>query len=148
MTTTRKRGRPSKAEAAARERATPSYERLTQTKNKMPMKRVYICSPYAGYTVKEIERHTNNARSYCRKAFDDGYVPLAPHLYYPQFLDDWDKDERAAGLRYGLEEMHRCRELWVFGQTISKGMQAEIDLAKDLKIPVKYFYVDGEAIEN
>lgn len=111
------------------------YDRLTQTKGKAPTKRVYICSPLKG----NIEKNMMKARLYCRFAYEEGFVPVAPHIYFPQFLDDTNKNERAAGLRYGLEQLWQCRELWVFGQTISKGMQAEIELAKDLKIPVRYF---------
>jgi hypothetical protein len=40
--------------------------------------------------------------------------------------------------------MWQARELWVFGLTISEGMRAEIELAEDLKIPIKYFYEDME----
>ena len=135
MTTVKKRGRPSKAAAEK------PYDKLTKTARKMPSKRVYICSPYKG----NIEKNTARARIYCRFAFEEGFVPVAPHLYYPQFLDDGDNDERAAGMRYGLEAMWQCREVWVFGRMISEGMGAEIELASDLKIPIKYF--DSDMIE-
>lgn len=135
MTIVKKRGRPSKATAKK------SYDLLTKTKIKMPSKRVYICSPYKG----NVDKNTAQARIYCRFAFEEGFVPIAPHLYYPQFLDDDDKGERAAGLRYGLEAMWQCREVWVFGRMISEGMGAEIELASDLKIPIKYF--DSDMIE-
>jgi len=120
-----------------------SYDKLTKTTARMPTKKVYICSPYKGNT----ERNTARARTYCRFAFDEGFVPVAPHLYFPQFLDDSDKDERAAGLRYGLEQLWQCREVWVFGLVISDGMRAEIELANDLKIHVRYFDEDMEERE-
>ena len=135
MTSTAKRsGRPSKAATVK------SYEKLTKAAAKAPKKRVYICSPLKG----NVERNMTRAKIYCRFAFDSGYVPICPHIYYPQFLDDGDKNERAAGMRYGLEDMHEAREVWVFGERISDGMRAEIELAKDLKIPVKYFDEDME----
>ena len=46
-----------------------------------PKERVYICSPYSGNT----QSNTTKARLYCRLAYDQGFVPIAPHLYYPQF---------------------------------------------------------------
>jgi len=46
-----------------------------------PKERVYICSPYSGNT----QSNTVKARLYCRLAYDQGFVPIAPHLYYPQF---------------------------------------------------------------
>jgi hypothetical protein len=112
-----------------------SYDEATATKHKMPSKRVYICSPFRG----NVKRNTERAREYCRLAFERGFVPIAPHLYFPQFLDEDDKDERAAGLRYGMEEMHRCVEIWIFGKRVTDGMKAEIELAADLGIPARYF---------
>lgn len=117
-----------------------SYDKLTRTAAKAPSKRVYICSPLRG----NVEHNQDKARIYCRFAFESGYVPICPHIYYPQFLDDDDKNERAAGMRYGLEVMWQARELWVFGERITEGMRAEIELAKDLKIHVKYFDEDME----
>ena len=45
---------------------------------------VYICSPFAG----DIENNTAAARRYSRFAVEAGYIPIAPHLLFPQFLDD------------------------------------------------------------
>lgn len=138
MTTKKKRGRPSKAELATQK----LYEKLTKTAKRIPSRRVYICSPLKG----NIEKNTVRARIYCRFAFEQDFVPVAPHIYYPQFLDDSNKDERAAGLKYGLEQLWQCREVWVFGSRISEGMRAEIELASDLKIPVRYF--DEDMVEE
>jgi len=41
---------------------------------------VYICSPYAG----NIEENVYNARRYSRFAVEKGYLPITPHLLYPQ----------------------------------------------------------------
>jgi hypothetical protein len=126
--TTKKVGRPTKG----RKEVAPTYDKLTKTAKRIPTRRVYICSPLRG----NVERNMRNARDYCRFAYDAGFVPIAPHLYFPQFLDEDDADERAAGMRYGLEQLWQCREVWVFGESITAGMRAEIELAKDLKIPV------------
>ena len=45
---------------------------------------VYICSPYAGDVSKNVE----NARRYSRFAVDSGCIPIAPHLLFPQFMND------------------------------------------------------------
>jgi hypothetical protein len=116
-----------------------SYDKIAP-KGKIPKKRVYICSPLKG----KISRNILNARLYCRFAYDKGFVPLAPHIYFTQFLDETKQEERLAGMRYGLELMWQVREVWVFGEYISEGMRAEIDLAKDLKIPIRYFDYDME----
>lgn len=55
---------------------------------------VYICSPLAGDT----EGNTQKARRYSRFAVRNGAIPLAPHLLFPQFLDDTKPAERAIGM--------------------------------------------------
>lgn len=92
--------------------------------------RVYICSPYRGDTVRNIEY----ARRMCRRAFECGLEPVAPHLYYPQWLDDDEPEERAYGMRRGLELMAGCREVWVCGAVITEGMRAEMEEAVRLGI--------------
>lgn len=89
----------------------------------------------------------HRAEIYCRFAYEKGYVPICPHIYFPRFLDDANKNERAAGLRYGLECMWQARQFWVFGKNITEGMRAEIELAKQLKIPIKNFTSDMEETE-
>jgi hypothetical protein len=78
---------------------------------------VYICSPYAG----DVERNVEAARRFCRFATEQGYIPLAPHLLFPQFLDDDDETERSLGLFFGNALMSKCAEVWVFGDRISRG---------------------------
>ena len=51
---------------------------------------VYICSPFSG----DVETNVANARRYSRYAVDKGYIPIAPHLLFPQFLDDENPEER------------------------------------------------------
>ena len=77
---------------------------------------VYICSPYAG----DVERNTAAARRYSRFAVDAGYIPIAPHLLFPQFLDDNKPKERELGLFFGNAILSKCAEMWVFGDRISE----------------------------
>lgn len=86
---------------------------------------VYICSPYAG----DVERNTAAARRYSRFAVDAGYIPIAPHLLFPQFLDNNKPKERELGLFFGNAILSKCAEMWVFGDRISEGMEAEIKRA-------------------
>ena len=86
---------------------------------------VYICSPYAG----DIKTNTLAARRYSRYAVERGFIPIAPHLLFTQFLDDAVTEERSLGLLFGNVLMGHCREVWVFGSRISAGMQAEIERA-------------------
>ena len=93
---------------------------------------VYICSPYAG----NVERNVLRARRYCRYAADRGFIPLAPHLLLPQFLDE--KTERNLALFMGISLLSKCAELWIFGEIISQGMEVEIRYAQKKGKPIKY----------
>ena len=75
---------------------------------------VYICSPFSG----DVETNVANARRYSRYAVDKGYIPIAPHLLFPQFLDDDNPEERELGLFFGNALMSKCTEIWVFGSRI------------------------------
>ena len=96
---------------------------------------VYIASPFAGDTETNIRR----ARGYCRFAVSRGCVPLAPHLHYPQFLDDDDPESRALGLKFAVILLGKCDELWVFGGCVTQGMAMEIAKAEKCGIPIRYF---------
>ncbi len=96
---------------------------------------VYICSPYAG----DVEKNVKAAQSYSRFAVDKGYIPVTPHLLFPQFLNDADPAERSLGLFFGNALMSKCSEVWVFGGYISPGMNAEINRAKRKNYPIRYF---------
>lgn len=56
-------------------------------------------------------------------------IPLAPHTIFTQYLNDAVPEQREQGLRMGHELLERCDELWVMGDTISRGMKDEIGLA-------------------
>lgn len=96
---------------------------------------VYVCSPYSG----DVEANMAAARRYCRFAVDKSFIPIAPHLLYPQFLNDDDPNERELGLFFGNALMSKCAEVWVFGSRISSGMEAEINRAKWKGYRLRYF---------
>ncbi len=100
---------------------------------------VYICSPFAG----DIEVNIHNARRYSRFAVDSGYLPITPHLLYPQFLDDSNQRERDLGMFFGLVLMDKCAEVWVFGDYISAGMQVEIERAEAKGQIIRYYPKDA-----
>jgi hypothetical protein len=97
------------------------------------VKLVYICSPYAGNT----DQNIRFAKASCRYAASQGCAPIAPHLLYPQFLNDSVPSERDVGIRMGLRLLSPCDELWICGSRISAGMENEITEAKRLGIPVR-----------
>lgn len=103
---------------------------------------VYICSPYAG----EIDTNVAAARRYSRFAVERGYIPIAPHLLFPQFLNDSDPKERQLGLFFGNAIMSKCAEIWVFGSIISAGMDAEIKRAGWKGYRLRYFTENLEEV--
>ena len=105
---------------------------------------VYICSPYAG----DIDRNVKAAQNYSRFAVDKGYIPIAPHLLFPQFMNDTDPQERELGLFFGNALMSKCSEVWVFGSFISPGMQAEIKRARWKNYRLRYFTEDLEEVRE
>lgn len=100
---------------------------------------IYICSKYSG----DIEKNKKMARRYCRLAFDRGFVPIAPHLLFPQFLSE--KTEREKALAADLHLLAVCQELWVCGE-ISRGMKLEIEEARRIGLPIRY--VEKEELQN
>lgn len=103
---------------------------------------VYICSPFA----RDIEKNVVAARTYSRFAVEQGYIPIAPHLLFPQFLDDSNPKERELGLFFGNAIMSKCSEVWVFGSHISSGMEAEIKRAKWKNYRLRYFTENLEEV--
>ncbi len=103
---------------------------------------VYICSPYAG----DIERNTYRARAFSRFAVEKKYIPIAPHLLCPQYLDE--ETERWLGLKIGIVFMGKCEEIWVFGDVVSEGMAAEIEKAKRMRKKIRYFTDDLQEREG
>lgn len=75
------------------------------------------------------------------------FLPLAPHLYFTQFLKDEDAQERATGIRFGMQWLEEADEVWVFGETISEGMAAEIKRAHELGKPVCNLPEPGRMVE-
>lgn len=120
--------------------ALENIDRQTRSAGRSPNYRplVYICSPYKG----DVEKNVQNARDYCRVATERGYIPIAPHLLFPQFLNDNVPEDRELGMFMGLVLLTKCREIWVFGEVVTEGMAAEIDSAKRKDIRVRNFSSD------
>ncbi|MDR2513885.1 MAG: DUF4406 domain-containing protein [Christensenellaceae bacterium] len=107
------------------------------TKNRR--KRIYVCSPYRG----DEERNVRRAQLFCKDIVQQGHLPIAPHVYFTQFMSDSTPGERDAALAMGIEILALCDEMWVFGNRISAGMKGEIEAAQELGIPIMRV---GEAV--
>ena len=109
-------------------------------------KKVYICSPYRG----DVAKHCGYAIDYCRwAALEHNVMPIAPHVYFSQFLNDDIPEQRQLGLLMRLKLLQECSEVWVFGDKLSDGMAAEITEAMRLEKKIRFFTVaDGKYAER
>lgn len=97
---------------------------------------IYICSPCRG----DMKKNITKAQGYCREVVElfPDVVPIAPHVYCTQFMDDTNPKERALGMELGISLLGICSELWVYGiDNPSEGMKAEIEYAKEHGILVR-----------
>ena len=101
---------------------------------------VYICSPFSG----KVKKNKKNARKYCRFALEQHTIPFAPHLLFPQFMDDSSPEERKLAMFMNMIMLGHCEELWVFGDSISAGMKQEIRKAERKRMKIRYFTEDLE----
>ncbi len=126
-----------------------AYEALSKIEAEVKAARafrpmVYICSPLSG----DVEANQEKARGYCRFAVDTGYIPLAPHIYFTQFMNDTNPKDRNLALFMDIVLLSKCAELWVFGETISKGMSMEIEKARRKNQPIRYFTEDCKEVRK
>ncbi len=105
---------------------------------------VFICSPFAG----DIIGNTEKARGYSRFAVLRNCIPIAPHLLFPQFMDDSDPSQRDLAIFMGLVLLSKCIENWVFGETITAGMSVELTKAKQREMRIRYFTEQCEEVDT
>lgn len=116
-------------------------------------KMIYVCSPCrptaADPALRAIQKASNIAlaKKAGKKIAKDCAIPIIPHLYFTQLLDDETPEEREIGMELGLDMLSISDELWVVtDDLISDGMMAEIEVAAILDIPIRMF--DSEGTEN
>lgn len=103
---------------------------------------VYVCSPLSG----NMEENQEKARRYCRYAVNTGCIPIAPHIYFPQFMDDNTAKDWNLAMFMDIVLLSKCAELWVFGGHISGGMSIEIERAKRKGQLIRYFTEDCKEV--
>ena len=96
------------------------------------MKKVYICSPLGG----NVEGNLRKVRRYTKYALLCGTAPVVPH-FYVECLNDRIFVEREMGMAAGRSLLWFCDELWQFGDEITEGMTAELQLCKHLNVKTR-----------
>jgi len=92
------------------------------------MKLIFVCSQFQGD-----KENLEKAKKYCRMLVDMGYIPIAPHVYFSQFMDDRNPEDRRRALEMNKKLLEFCDELWIFGDKITDGMKEEIEYFKKIK---------------
>lgn len=103
--------------------------------------KVILESPFAG----DVEKNIEYARRCMADCFRRGEFPFASHLLYTQkgVLDDTISEERALGIRAGLEWGKAAEKTVVYvDHGVSEGMWEGINDAIDNKRPVAFRTVD------
>lgn len=98
---------------------------------------VYICAPFSG----DIEANKKKATAFAEYAYQNGYIPVTPHLLFP-FMNDESKQERELALHMDLVLMGKCQEVWILSERITAGMSVEIRKGKSRRQTVRYFTND------
>lgn len=93
------------------------------------MEKVYIISRYSAKTWHERRFNKEVTKYYCRRIAEAGKRPVAPHLFYTQFMDDDDPKARRLGLDFAIKDLDECDSflLVIVDGFISSGMRGEIE---------------------
>lgn len=101
------------------------------------MDKRYIVSRYRADRQRDIEFNLKVARYFCQQTVLEDKIPVAPHIYYTQFLDDAFEDDRSKGIELGLKALQECQEalVIVIDGVISQGMRREMEEIYRLEMP-------------
>mgnify|MGYP001146164154 CR=1 FL=1 len=93
------------------------------------MEKVYIISRYSAKTWHERRFNKEVTKYYCRRIAEAGKRPVAPHLFYTQFMDDDDPKARRLGRDFAIKDLDECDRflLVIVDGVISSGMRGEIE---------------------
>ena len=100
------------------------------------MKIAYIAHPIGGDVKGNLEKIRKIVRKINLEELN--VVPFAPYWLDCHALDDNVSAERYRGIRNDIELIKRgfVDEVRLYGDKISRGMRAEVELANELGIPV------------
>lgn len=99
---------------------------------------------HTAFTETYMNANLRKAEHYTRLALDSGVIPITPHLYFANVLDDTVPEERRFGMDVGISWLLKSEALWFFGP-LSTGMKTEIKIALDHHIPVFSIDEHGES---
>ena len=123
---------PNQEDYAALRQATEQYLDVFREPERGGPKMIYICAPLRG----DVEQNIEFARQKAQEVFQQGDIPICPHLMFPPIADPKHPAEDLAAREMGLRLVESCQQLNVYGTVWTDGMWAEIHRAEKLGIPV------------
>lgn len=105
------------------------------------MRLIYVCHPLANPSVEENVKIARKIVDQIIKEQGGEVLPFAPHLYFPQVMNDNEPAERQLGMEYSMYFLRKADEVWVYGDRISEGMKRELEEASGLKLPILFMDV-------
>ena len=119
------------------------------------MRRVYICHPYRNDPVGNLEKvkkivldiskssvsgmkTRDKTRGMPSNDYEDIECPVSPMLAFPFEMTEYSGNNISEkhGMAFCLALLDSCDELWVYSNTISKGMKLEIEHASKKGIEI------------
>lgn len=86
----------------------------------------------------DVEGNLKKTERYILQAIYEQDYPCCPWYALVVAMRDLDEEQHQLGIEATLKIIPRCDELWACGDTISEGVQKEIDCAERNDIPVRY----------
>lgn len=107
---------------------------------------VYVAFPFRAPSRDLIERNILEAVEYGKHVLKHGMIPVVPHINsFAMFGFQGDDTDV---VRFDDALLGSCDELWVCGDTISKGMYHEIEFATRSGIPIYYVKKEIYCVEE
>lgn len=105
------------------------------------MKRTYIASPLGNKDPRGIEANMEACRQFKLYAAENmGVEACALHDTLPKFPDDNIPEQREAAMKQTTELLLTCEQVFLCGNTLSKGMLAEATTAYENGLIIKTFH--------
>ena len=105
---------------------------------------VIVESPYANDDPLLASRNKRYALAACHDCYSRGEAAFASHLFYTQFLEDDDPNERREGMAMGCAWMERADLVAVYVDLgISAGMMHGIEEASAMGIRIEFREIEG-----
>lgn len=116
------------------------------------MERVFLCTPLRGSppsifpnaAAPDPRLNLEFARKCMTECLARGQAPFAPHLLYPQVLDDNEPKDRALGVAAGREWLAAAEAVECYvDRGVSDGMRSDLEEALRLHVPVNFRTLAG-----